>query len=156
MIIQITDSEEKQSICQDILTNLPDWFGIPESIAEYSEKSKEMPFWAALDEGKPVGFLVLNATSVAAAEIYVMGILPEYHRRGIGRELYAAFESFSRQEGYRYLHVKTVKMGYYSSYDGTNLFYQALGFSELECFPQLWDVCNPCQIYVKYLRGSYE
>lgn len=155
MVKQITASEEKQRICEDILNGLPDWFGIPEAIVEYAQTSKDMPFWAAMDAEKPVGFLALKATSTAAAEIYVMGILPEYHRRGLGKALYTALERFARLQGYRYLQVKTVKMGCYPSYDKTNLFYQALGFSELECFPRLWDESNPCQIYVKYIGGSY-
>lgn len=46
------------------------------------------------------------------------------------------------------MQVKTVKMGVYEDYDKTNLFYQALGFNELEVFPLLWDEANPCQVYI--------
>jgi len=30
-------------------------------------------------------------------------------------------------------------------------FYRSMGYKELECFPQLWDEWNPCQIYIKYI-----
>ncbi|MFR3409897.1 MAG: GNAT family N-acetyltransferase [Christensenellales bacterium] len=41
-------------------------------------------------EGQAVGFAALKATSPCAGEIYVMGVLPEYHRSGIGQQLFAA------------------------------------------------------------------
>ena len=147
-IRQILETDEKQIISSQILNALPQWFGIPESVQEYVRSSSGMPFWAAFESERPIGFLARKKTGDAAAEIYVMGVLPEYHRKGVGRELYAALENDARQHGIRYLQVKTVKMGCYPFYDKTNRFYQSMGFSELECFPQLWDVWNPCQIYV--------
>lgn len=82
-----------------------------------------------------------------------MGVLPKYHRTGVGRRLYGMFENFAREKGYSYVQVKTVRMGRYPVYDKTNRFYQAMGFQELECFPALWDEWNPCQLYVKYIGG---
>ena len=70
------------------------------------------------------------------AELAVMGVLPRYHRQGVGKALFEAFRQYARAEGYC------------ASYDGTNAFYKSLGFRELECFPTLWDEENPCQIYV--------
>lgn len=151
MILKIHDPQEKSRIAERILTGLSEWFGMPESTANYIKQSRELPFWAAIEEDIPVGFIALNPTSEASAEVYVMGVLPEYHRRGLGRKLYESLEQYAQGTGYRFVQVKTVKMGCYPSYDKTNRFYQAMGFSELECFPQLWDEWNPCQIYVKYI-----
>lgn len=151
MIQQIRNSEEKASIAERILFSLPDWFGIPEGIRNYIEESRKLPFFAAFSEEQPVGFVVLKATSRATAEIFVMGVLPEYHHKGIGRKLYEAFEAYAYAQGYRYIQVKTVQMGRYPEYDRTNRFYMAMGFEELECFPTLWDEWNPCQVYVKYI-----
>ncbi len=78
-----------------------------------------------------------------------MGVLPAYHRQGIGRALFAAFHQYAREKGYAFLQVKTVQEGCYASYDQTNAFYRSLGFRELECFPTLWDRQNPCQIYIR-------
>lgn len=151
MIKFIDDKGEKENIANAILNQLPEWFGLPDSTNEYIQNSKNMPFWSYYDTDKPVGFIVLKETSSAAAEIYVMGILNEYHRQGIGHLLWKVFQQYAKEHGYEYVQVKTVKRGYYKEYDITNAFYEKLGFKELECFPSLWDEWNPCQVYVKYI-----
>ena len=147
----IENMEEKESISRTILTQLPEWFGLPDSTKEYIQNSKDMPFWACFEEDKPIGFVVLKETSEFTAEIYVMGVLKEYHRNGIGRLLYETFEQYAKEQGYQFVQVKTVKKGRYKEYDITNAFYEKLGFKEFECFPTLWDEWNPCQVYVKYI-----
>ena len=154
MIKQIQASDEKEKIASKVLSDLPDWFGLPESTRNYITESKNMPFWAVYVNDCPVGFLALKQTSKATAEIFVMGVLNEYHRNGIGRMLYETFEQYAKDHGYSFAQVKTVNMGCYDEYDRTNLFYIAMGFQELECFPTLWDEWNPCQVYVKYIGGS--
>lgn len=149
MVKQVFDEGEKRRIAEEILAALPDWFGMPEYTREYIENSAAMPFWAVCSENDAVGFAALKETSPHTAEVYVMGVLPDHHRRGIGRELYEAFEGYAREKGYSFAQVKTVKMGHYEEYDRTNRFYMAMGFRELECFPTLWDAWNPCQVYVK-------
>ena len=80
--------------------------------------------------------------------------LPEYHRSGIGRQLFAAIRAEAIARGYRLLQVKTVQTGHYAEYDRTNAFYQRMGFLPLECLPTLWDEWNPCQVYVLPLQNS--
>ena len=77
-----------------------------------------------------------------------MGVLKEYHRQGIGRELVYNAKRAASEAGYSFMQVKTVQMGKYEEYDRTNRFYLSLGFQEFEVFPTLWDEWNPCQIYV--------
>ena len=151
MIRNIFASAEKSAIARAVLSDLPDWFGLPEAKENYIAMSRELPFWAAYTEGMSVGFIVLKETSCATAEIFVMGVLKSCHRRGIGRALFQCFEAYAREAGYSFLQVKTVKMGRYPEYDATNRFYLSMGFQEFECFPDLWDASNPCQIYVKYI-----
>ena len=110
-----------------------------------------MPFWACFEEEQPIGFIALKETSNATAEIYVMGILKEYHRNGLGHLLWEVFLEYAKEHGYEYVQVKTVKKGKYKEYDIANAFYENLGFKELECFPNLWDEWNPCQVYVKHI-----
>ena len=145
------NAADKQRITRQILEALPDWFGIPEAREGYIEKSAEQPLFAAFDGETPVGFLYLVQTGRDTAELYVMGVLKEYHRRGIGRTLFAAAKRRAKELGYSFLQVKTVQMGKYPEYDATNRFYLALGFREFEVFPTLWDEWNPCQIYVMAL-----
>ena len=149
MVKQVTDPNEKEQIARDVLAQLPDWFGIPESTAEYVQGVREKPLWADMLENKAVGFISLKETSPVTAEIYVMGVLPSLHRQGSGKALYAAFEAYAKAQGYHFVQVKTVRKGAWASYDKTNEFYIAMGFEEFECFPTLWDEKNPCQIYVK-------
>ena len=80
-----------------------------------------------------------------------MGVLKQCHRHGIGRQLFTAAVAYARNNGYRFMQVKTVREGIYPDYDATNRFYQSLGFCELEVFPDLWDKDNPCQIYIMSL-----
>lgn len=149
---EITAAEEKQRIARLILEALPNWFGIPEAREEYIEKSVKQPFFAAFDGENAVGFLYLAETGRDTAELYVMGVLKEYHRRGVGKMLFAAAKQRAKELGYSFLQVKTVQMGKYPEYDATNRFYLALGFGEFEVFPTLWDEWNPCQIYVMSLK----
>ena len=145
---RVTDEEEKKTIAREILENLPEWFGIPEARETYIAESGKQVFFAALREKETAGFLCLKETGKAAMEIAVMGVRKEYHRQGIGRDLFVAAKEWAGKQGYSFLQVKTVEMGRYEEYDTTNRFYLSLGFKELEVFPTLWDPLNPCQIYV--------
>lgn len=153
MIRTVTDKTEKQLISRTILEALPDWFGIPEAREEYIAASADEPMFAYFDGERPVGFLCLKQTGRDTVELAVMGVLKEYHRRGIGKSLFAEAKRFAEDAGYSFMQVKTVQMGRYPEYDATNLFYLSLGFKELEVFPTLWDEQNPCQIYVMALKN---
>ncbi len=150
-ITTIEDTEQKKQITRGILEALPDWFGVPASIEEYVRGSDEKPFVCAFDD-KSVGFLYLKETGKDTVEIAVMGVLKEYHRRGIGKALFHHAKRIAVEKGYLFMQVKTVKMGLYDDYDQTNRFYLSLGFQEFEVFPTLWDERNPCQIYVMSLK----
>lgn len=143
---------EKQNIVRVILEALPNWFGIPEARQEYIEESINKVFFCAYEGERPVGFLYLKETGSDTVEVYVMGVLMEFHRNGIGRELFDRAKQTAREEGYSFIQVKTVQMGKYEEYDKTNKFYQSLGFKEFEVFPTLWDEWNPCQIYIMSLK----
>lgn len=148
MVKTITDKNEKRAIAKKILELLPEWFGIEESRDEYIQESMEQDFIAAVKDNSPVGFLCLKETGKDTVELAVMGVMKEYHRQGIGRELFAAAKELAIKQGYSFMQVKTVQMGRYDRYDDTNRFYKSLGFKEFEVFPTLWDAHNPCQIYV--------
>lgn len=151
-IKKVEDKDIKEKVAREILYDLPEWFGMPESTESYITDSQDMPYLAAYADSKLAGFIVLNATSPDTADIFVMGIKKEFHRKGIGRKLYEAYESMAKDLGYSYSQVKTVQSGHYDEYDITNKFYQSMGYVELECFPEMWDSWNPCQIYIKYIK----
>ncbi len=156
MITKINDAGEKGKICMEILEALPEWFEIPESRAVYAKESMELPFWADMEAGIARGFIVMKETSDYVVEIYVMGVRKEYHRFGIGSKLFEAFYQYAKEQGYEFIQVKTVREGLYPDYDGTNAFYQRIGFRELECMEGLWDEANPCQVYVMVVHPRKE
>ena len=147
----IGDAGEKRRIAREILEALPDWFGNVGAREEYILRSGEQVFFAAECGGETAGFLCLKETGRATAELAVMGVRPEWHRRGAGKALFEAARDYAANAGYAFMQVKTVRMGCYEDYDRTNRFYLAMGFRELEVFPTLWDEANPCQVYVMSL-----
>lgn len=152
MIEEIKDKQLKRHIARSILETLTDWFGITESREQYIKDCEEQIFVAAKEAGKEIGFICLKETGKDTVEIAVMGVLKEYHRHGIGKELINAAKDIAVEKGYSFLQVKTVQMGFYVDYDKTNLFYCNVGFKEFEVFPMLWNENNPCQIYVMALK----
>ena len=151
IIKEIKDIKEKEAIARSILNDLPEWFGLENSTKAYIKDSRDKPFLAAFYGGEPIGFIVLNQTSPYCADIFVMGVLKKFHHRGVGKKLICSYEALAKDLGFSFSQVKTVETGHYEEYDLTNSFYQAMGYRQLEVFPDLWDEHNPCQIYVKYL-----
>lgn len=152
-IVEITEADLKAEIASRILNDLPEWFGLPESTENYIQEGRSMPFWAAQledDDGSYIGFVNLTNSSADTGEVFCMGILKDYHRQGIGRDLMQALKDVAK-ESYEYLQVKTVDQGHYDAYDHTIAFYESVGFKRLEVFPTLWDEWNPCLLMIKKL-----
>jgi len=148
MIRQITEPELKAKIVKEILLDLPDWFGLPESTKKYIEDSKALSLWLATMGDETVGFITLRQSSEDCAEIHCMGVKKRYHHKGIGTLLYNELEQYAKKS-FGYIQVKTVEEGRYQTYDRTVAFYKSLGFVKLEVFPTLWDKNNPCMVMVK-------
>ena len=138
-IQEIKDSHQKAAIVREVLHDLPEWFGLPESTKEYIENSKRLRLCAAFSNEQVIGCIVSK---------YVMGVKKAFHKMGIGRQLFEVFENELKRT-YKYIQVKTVDEGHYPEYDQTILFYEKMGFSKLEVFPQMWDPWNPCLIMIK-------
>lgn len=138
--------------CAPILRALPDWFGIESAVAHYIDAVGELPTLVARYQGSAVGFVSIKMHSAYAAELYVLGVHPAHHRRGIGRRLIAAAERWLREQQIEFVQIKTLGPSHPSpEYGRTRAFYAALGYRPLEELPTLWDAGNPCLILVKYL-----
>ena len=151
MIELIQDASVKRIISRKVLEALHDWFEVDESREKYIADCAEWVFLAAKEGEEYVGFLCLKETGSATVELAVMGVLREYHRKGLGRALFEEARKTATEAGYSFMQVKTVKMGVYPDYDMTNRFYRSLGFQEFEVIPEIWGEDNPCQIYVMSL-----
>lgn len=150
-VLSVMNPEEKSAIAREVLTELPEWFGIAEATEEYIRESANMPFFASMEGAEVMGFMAMKETSPFACEIYVTGVKKRFHRRGAGSAMFAAFCDYARAHGYRFAQVKTVAAGLYPEYDATRMFYERMGFCALEVFPTLWDECNPCLVMVTAL-----
>ena len=136
--------------CEPILRGLPDWFGIESALRDYVRDIDGLPTFIARVDGETAGFLTIRTHFPAAAEVHVMGVALEFHRRGIGRDLVTAAERHLAAAGVELLQVKTVgPSSADASYAATRHFYEAVGFLPLEVIPTLWDEHNPCLIMVK-------
>lgn len=143
-LIWLEDSEEKSRIAGVILQQLPQWFGILEAIDWYVEASQHLPMLVAYANQTPVGFLCLDETSSQTMEIIVMGILPQFHRQGIGRQLILEAQAWLKVQSYTYLQVKTLADSHPDvNYALTRHFYHSMGFVDVEVFEKLWGTENP-------------
>ena len=112
-----------------------------------------MPFFAVFYGNKPIGFVAIKHHNPYTAEIYIMGVLQEYHRQGIGKKLIECCESFCKEKNIEFLTVKTLDESAKSDdYEKTRHFYLSAGFRPLEVFPEHWDKDNPCLFMAKYLK----
>ena len=151
VIEEVKDANQKMAVVAEVLKDLPEWFGIPESTQAYIEGAKGLQVWVAYQESDLAGFVSLSYSSEDCAEIDCLGVKKAYQGRGIGSQLLATLES-EANKNVDFLQVKTVAQGSNKDYDRTNDFYRGLGFKKLEIFPQLWNPQNPCQILIKKLE----
>jgi GNAT superfamily N-acetyltransferase len=152
IIKEIFVPDEKSQICNDILRSVSKLFGNLKAIEKYSEWVKNMPFYAALDNEKVIGFVAVKVHNSFTAEVCVMGILEDYHRLGIGRRFIELYENYCRENKKTFLPVKTLDASAdYEPYDRTRKFYESMGFVPLEVFPLYWDKDNPCLFLAKYI-----
>ena len=108
-IERLEQVEEKQKICQRILGDLPDWFGVKTTNQGYVRTIVDYSMFVAyLDGPLPVGFLSLRDRTLLSSEIYLLGVLQAYHHQGIGTALIQAAEKEALQNNKRFLQVHTI------------------------------------------------
>ncbi|MCO6587926.1 NAD-dependent epimerase/dehydratase family protein, partial [Escherichia coli] len=49
--------DQKMAVVDEVLKDLPEWFGIPESTQAYTEGAKDLQVWAAYQESDLLGFV---------------------------------------------------------------------------------------------------
>lgn len=142
------------AVVEEMLRELPEWFGIEAAIRDYAEHAGRNPTYTASDDrGRVLGLLVLTFHGPTSAEVHLLAVRPAAHRRGIGRALMAAAERDLQDAEVGFLQVKTLGPSRPDPhYDATRAFYLALGYTPLEEHPtdSLWDG-NPCLVLVKHL-----
>ena len=93
------------AVCEKILRALPEWFGIEESLVQYVADSETYPTWIAERKREDAGFITVRRHNPHAAEIHCIGVLPKWHRRGVGAAMISFVEQRLRGDGCEYLQV---------------------------------------------------
>ncbi len=151
-IERVENPDLKAKTCNSILRGLPLWFGIESAVEEYVNRVREMETWAALDGENVIGFVSVKKHFAESAEIYVMGIVVEFHRKGIGRKIIKEIDVALKAQGFKFLTVKTLSGSRPNiQYDQSRKFYLNMGFKPLEEFKNLWGETNPCLLMIKNL-----
>jgi GNAT superfamily N-acetyltransferase len=146
-VVEIEVPAERSRLCERVLRDLPEWFGIEDATRAYIRDVAELPAFAV--DGDAI--LALRIHNPRAAEVYVMGVRRARHGEGLGRALLMAAEKYLRADGVEYLQVKTLgPSDPDEGYARTRGFYEAMGFVPLEELHDLWEH-NPCLLLVKRL-----
>ena len=146
-VVEVELPAERSRLCEHVLRDLPDWFGIEEATAAYIRDVAELPTFGVDGDA----LLSLKLHTPRAAEVYVMGVRRARHRQGLGTALLATADEYLRARGVEYLQVKTLgPSDPDEGYAWTRAFYEARGFVPLEELHELWKH-NPCLLLVKRL-----
>jgi len=143
---------QREPEVEAVLRSLPRWFGIEKALLMYVTDSAAKPTLGAELDGRLIGFLTLTRHFAESWEVHCMAVSDRHRNRKVGTTLLAAAERHAREQGARFLQVKTVAEASASqAYAETRRFYLARGFVPLEVFPMLWDPWNPALQLVKAL-----
>jgi GNAT superfamily N-acetyltransferase len=146
-VVEVERPAERSRLCELVLRDLPDWFGIEEATAAYIADVAALPTFAVGEDA----FLSLKLHNPRAAEVYVMGVRRDRHGQGLGTLLLDAAQTYLGARAVEYLQVKTLGPSHPDAgYARTRRFYEARGFVPLEELHDLWKD-NPCLLLVKRL-----
>ena len=138
--------------CESVLRLLPKWFGLEESLMEDLEQIENLDTYTAWYKEDLVGFFSIKHHFEQSADLYVLGIKPDFHGQGIGSHLYQLIETDLQKKGIKFVQVKTLSpKGNNAEYLLTLKFYKKMGFVPLEDFPDIWGEDNPCLQMIKHI-----
>lgn len=138
-----------------LLASVPEWFGRPESNAEYVDAARSMETWSVRDAQRQVlGVTLTDRHFPHSIEVHLMVVDRAVHGSGIGTAMLNAIEDDAVRRGVRLLEVKTLGDSHPDvHYAHTRRFYEKCGFLPLE-ETDLWGEDTPCLIMVKPLGDS--
>ena len=133
-----------------LLATVPEWFGQPESNAEYIEAARTKETWTVRDrDGVVVGVTLVDRHFPTTAEIHLTVVDRAAHGSGVGTAMLAAIEADAITRGVHLLEVKTLGPSHPDAgYALTRQFYEKRGFLPVE-ETALWGEGTPCLIMVK-------
>jgi len=146
-VVEVEEPSARSQLCETVLRDLPEWFGIESATAAYIRDVAELPTLGIGDDA----IFSLKLHTPLAAEVYVMGVRRSRHGPGLGTALVQAAEEYLRARGVEYLQIKTLgPSDPDEGYARTRAFCDARRFAALEELHELWEH-NPCLLMVKRL-----
>lgn len=147
----IESIEEKINICRNITHQLPEWFDAVGK-EQYPDGVSSTLVWAGFIDNKPVGFISIKKNNEFTSEVYVLGVLKQFQRNGIGEKLLEAAYDQIIQDGVKLLVVKTLdSSANYEPYEKTRNFYKKNGFLPVDVYNKIWNEENPCLLMAKVI-----
>ena len=132
-----------------VLRDLPQWFGLEESILDYARDLETLDGYVAMVAGEIVGFVGLKRYGAHSIEINVIGVRSAHRGKGIGTVLLDYVEADASTSETRLLHMKTLAPSDPDpNYAETRAFWEAKGYLPMDSH-LLWGPENPCQVMVK-------
>jgi GNAT superfamily N-acetyltransferase len=134
---------------------LPEYFGFESSIVDYCDCARRPAYttYAAIaEDDRKIGFSMLVMNNEMTAQIWVMGVMPEFHRQGVGRLLLEETEQGARALGRQYILAKTIGPSQNdSNFARTFNFYCKNGYTMVaEIADHIWGGSH-CALMVKKL-----
>ena len=143
----LTDSIEKSETCEKIIRRLPQWFGVKDANRKYIQEASELSALAVKQGNENVALLLykqLHDSSLGqiVMDIHWLGVLPELHGKGLGKNLVKTLNDIAKSGGVACLTVDTLDPAIEDEdYLKTFGFYKGIGFSVFHRFSH--DEKNP-------------
>jgi ribosomal protein S18 acetylase RimI-like enzyme len=113
------------------------WF--TKEVQEYTPNDlKYQDLITVSNKNELIGFIIYTCID-GKIVIMLMAIKPTYQNMGYGKQLYEAFESKIKNEGFKTIMVQTVPEEVNENYKGTIEFYKKRGFKIVKQYKELWE-----------------
>lgn len=149
---KIIRTSNTKNICEEITKTLPMWFGISDANEKYANDANIYSSLCIKDDEKDIALLVYKKTlnkllKKEVIDIHWLGIIPEYHRKGLGTKLFNELCLIAKSENIDTITVETLDPAVKDEcYLKTVSFYESLGFEISEHFH---DECKMVRMVVK-------
>ena len=107
MDVTIVSGRQWPDAVERLLRDLPEWFGIEQSVLRYVDAARSLATTVAFVDDEVVGVCLIRDHTPVAAEIELLAVERRFHRAGIGSRLVQAVEAVLRDRGVTLLQVKT-------------------------------------------------
>ncbi len=139
-ICKLTSPEQKKMACILITKELPGWFGQEEANNQYAEDAEKFPAIAVELNDRIIALLVYKELddqdlNMKVINIHWQGILPDFHRTGVGLNLLSLLEDIAEEKNIKTLTVETLDPEMKDKhYLKTYAFYESVGFKTCKHF----------------------